>query len=165
MGASLAADVLGRLLAENRTVFQGKSVVFVTLGGAILQCALLRSARHLREKVARIAQCPEMKWMEVQCLTDIVHFYKTKTVEACGYPDLPQAKLLLIRFKKMLTAEHYKKIKKDTLRVHRQYVLGSDTRSQFDFALMTAGPVPAFDFASFAATTDLPLGKDGSLKV
>ena len=165
MGASLAADVLGRLLQDDPTVFHGKSVVFVTLGGALLQCALLKSAKHLREKVALIAGCPDIKWMEVQCLTDIVHFYKTKTAEACGYPDLPQAKLLLIRFKKMLTRDHYKKIKKDTLRVHRQYVLGSDVRSQFDFGLMTAGPIPAFAYADFAETADLPLAEDGSLKV
>jgi len=164
MGASLAADVLGRLLAENPEMFQGKSVVFVTLGGAILQCALLKSAKHLREKVALIAQSSDIQWMEVQCLTDIVHFYKTKTVEACGYPHLPQPKLLLVRFKKMLTREHYKKIKTDVLRVHRQYVLGSDIRSQFDFGLMTAGPIPAFAYADFAETADLPLGEDGALK-
>jgi hypothetical protein len=33
--------------------------------------------------------------------------------------------------------------------VHRQYVLGSDRRTNFDFGLMTAGPLPAQAFERF----------------
>ncbi|KQV22715.1 hypothetical protein ASC97_27165 [Rhizobium sp. Root1203] len=33
--------------------------------------------------------------------------------------------------------------------MHRQYVLGSDLPSAFDFTLMTAGPLPASSFARF----------------
>ncbi|MEN9895592.1 MAG: hypothetical protein RIR97_1444 [Pseudomonadota bacterium] len=163
MGASMAAEVIGRALEENPKIFSGKQVVFMMLGGTILQCALLKSGGHLRRMVALIAQCPDVTWVDVQCLTDIIHFYKTKTVAACGYPDLPQARLLFVRFKTMLMADHYKKIKSDFLRVHRQYVLGSDTRSKFDFALMTAGPIPAADFAGFANADDVPIAADGSL--
>jgi hypothetical protein len=47
----------------------------------------------------------------------------------------------------MLTREHYRKIRKDQLRVHRQYVLGPDLKASFDFTLMTAGPMPASVFA------------------
>jgi hypothetical protein len=49
----------------------------------------------------------------------------------------------------MLTKEHYRKIRRDFLRVHRQYVLGPDLRAAFDFTLMTAGPLPAAAFAHF----------------
>ena len=38
--------------------------------------------------------------------------------------------------------------RRDFLRMHRQYVLGSDRRSGFDFALLTAGPMPAASFAN-----------------
>jgi len=50
----------------------------------------------------------------------------------------------------MLTAKHYAKIKRDFLRVHRQYVLGPDVRAFFDFTLMTSGPLPASRFAEFS---------------
>jgi hypothetical protein len=48
----------------------------------------------------------------------------------------------------MLTREHYRKIRKDQLRVHRQYVLGPDLQAPFDFTLLTSGPMPASVFAS-----------------
>ncbi|MGO7815461.1 hypothetical protein ACC674_38615, partial [Rhizobium ruizarguesonis] len=43
---------------------------------------------------------------------------------------------------------HLRKIRKDQLRVHRQYVLGPDLKESFDFTLMTAGQMPASVFAS-----------------
>jgi hypothetical protein len=44
MGSTVATHVVGRLLEEDPKIFEGKRVVFATLGGAILQCALLRPA-------------------------------------------------------------------------------------------------------------------------
>ncbi|OWV90771.1 hypothetical protein ATY78_16960 [Rhizobium sp. R635] len=147
MGSSVAAHVIGILLEREPEIFKGKRVVFATLGSAVLQCALLSSAKLLRARVGLIARCPEISWLDVQCLTDSINFYKVPVVAVCGHADAPPAKILLIRVKQMLTGEHYRKIRKDQLRVHRQYVLGPDMKSSFDFTLLTAGPMPASVFA------------------
>jgi hypothetical protein len=149
MGSSAAAHVIGLLLEREPELFAGKRVVFSTLGSAILQCSLLRSASVLRSRVGLIARCKQIFWTDVHCLTDAIHFYKTRVAALCGHADAPQATIVFIRFKTMLTDEHYRRIKKDFLRVHRQYVLGPDRRAAFDFTLMTAGPLPAADFAGF----------------
>lgn len=151
MGSGMAALVLGAVLDENPDALQGRRVVFLTLGGAILQSALLRSAKTLRANVGRIAHTQGLIWIEVQCLNDVVHFYRSKVVAACGHADAPQARLAFIRVKHMLTAERHKRIRSDPLRVHRQYVLGSDRRSAFDFAILTAGPAPAASFVEVKA--------------
>ena len=52
-----------------------------------------------------------------------------------------------IRVKAMISADRYKRIKYDFLRIHRQYVLDCERQSNFDFTLMTAGPLPASRFA------------------
>ncbi|ARQ10367.1 hypothetical protein NXC12_CH02348 [Rhizobium etli] len=148
MGSSVAAHVIGVLLEREPEIFRGKRVVFATLGSAILQCALLSSASLLRARVGLIARCPEIFWLDVQCLTDSINFYKVPVVAVSGHADAPPAKILLIRVKQMLTSEHYRKIRKDQLRVHRQYVLGPDLKAPFDFTLMTSGPMPASVFAS-----------------
>ncbi|MBA5804274.1 MULTISPECIES: hypothetical protein [Rhizobium] len=148
MGSSVAAHVIGMLLEREPEIFAGKRVVFATLGSAILQCALLSSASLLRARVGLIARCPEISWLDVQCLTDSINFYKVPVVAVSGHEDSPPAKILLIRVKQMLTREHYRKIRKDQLRVHRQYVLGPDLKAPFDFTLMTSGPMPASVFAS-----------------
>jgi hypothetical protein len=149
MGSSVAAHVVGLLLEREPALFEGKRVVFTTLGSAILQCALLRSAKVLRARVGLIAGCAGVTWLDVQCLTDAIHFYKTKVVALCGHQGARQADIVFIRFKTMLSDVHYKKIRGDFLRVHRQYVLGPDVKAPFDFGLMTAGPLPAADFRFF----------------
>ncbi|MCZ3378811.1 hypothetical protein [Rhizobium sp. AG207R] len=150
MGSSVAAHVVGLLLEREPELLLGKRVVFTTLGSAILQCALMRPAKVLRSRVGLIARCKDIFWLDVHCLTDAIHFYKTKVAAVCGHEDARQASILFIRFKQMLSETHYKKIKRDFLRVHRQYVLGPDVRAFFDFTLMTAGPLPAADFAEFS---------------
>ncbi|ARM88633.1 hypothetical protein RHEC894_CH02339 [Rhizobium sp. CIAT894] len=155
MGSSVAAHVIGILLEREPEIFNGKRVVFATLGSAILQCALLSSATLLRARVGLIARCPAISWLDVQCLTDSINFYKVPVVAVCGHADAPPAKMILIRVKQMLTREHYRKIRKDQLRVHRQYVLGPDMKGAFDFTLMTSGPMPASVFA-YAEQDKLP---------
>lgn len=148
MGSSVAAHVVGLLLERDPDVFAGKKVIFATLGSAILQCALLRPAHVLRSRVGLIARCDSVNWLDVHCLTDAIHFYKVPVVAVCGHGDARPAKMIFIRVKHMLTIEHYKKIKKDFLRVHRQYVLGPDLRAPFDFTLLTAGPRSDMVFAA-----------------
>ncbi|WP_210106568.1 hypothetical protein [Neorhizobium galegae] len=143
MGSSLATHALGIVLERHPEALAGKRVVFVTLGGAILQCALLRSAVDLRRRVGLIAQAPNVSWLEVQCLTDPINFYKSKVVAVTGHPLAPQAALIAIRVKNLLSPERYARIKRDFLRVHRQYVLNADRRGSFDFTVLTTGPFPA----------------------
>jgi hypothetical protein len=149
MGSSIAVHVIGLLLEQEPELFADKRVVFTSLGSAILQCALLRPARVLRSRVGLLARCQNIHWIDIHCLTDAIHFYKVPVVAACGHKAAPQAAITTVRFKTMLTEEHYRKIKRDMLRVHRQYVLGPDERAAFDFTLMTAGPLPASAFATF----------------
>jgi hypothetical protein len=52
--------VTGTLLSEDPDLFKGKRVVFVTLGGAILQCSLMKSATTLRTCVGRIARAEDV---------------------------------------------------------------------------------------------------------
>ncbi len=155
MGSSVAAHVLGMLLEREPGLLHGKRVVFASLGSAVLQCALLKSATLLRSRVGAIARNPAVFWLDVQCLTDAIHFYKVPVVAVSGHADAPQAKMLFIRVKQMLTPEHYKKIKLDFLRVHRQYVLGPDLQASFDFTLLTSGPLAGTVMADGALKSGL----------
>lgn len=163
MGTNLAVHALGALLQRDPGFLAGKRVVFVTLGGALLQSALLRPAKILRERAGLVLRAPEVTWFEVQCLTDPIHFYKSQVARATGHADAPAPRLVFFRLKNILTAERYRRIKKDILRMHRQYVLGIDRRGPFDFTLLTAGPLPAADFAGFSQHDLPPLDSDGSL--
>lgn len=143
MGASLALAVIGRVLELKPDALDGRKLSFATLGGAALQCAFLSSAERLRESIGAIARHPDVTWFDIQCLTDPIHLYRCNTVALTGHKDAPQPKIVPIRFKHSLSPERYKKNKRNFLRMHRQYVLGPDRRSGYDFTLLTAGPLPA----------------------
>lgn len=149
MGSSVAVHVVGMLLEREPRLFEGKRVVFVTLGGAVLQCALLRSAAVLRSRVGLIARAAPVRWIEVQCMTDVVNFHRSRVASICGHADAPQPSLVFIHIKRLLSTERYRRIRRDLLRVHRQYVLAADRRAPFDFSLMTAGPLAASAFVQF----------------
>jgi hypothetical protein len=152
MGASFAISVIARLLEKAPAILDGRRIVFVTLGGAALQCSLLSSATVLRRRVGALARHPTVHWFDIQCLTDPIHLYKCHTVALSGHKDAPQPKLVFIRFKHALSVERYEKNRRDFLRMHRQYVLGPDQRSGFDFTLMTAGPLPAQSFEALESS-------------
>ncbi|ATN37378.1 hypothetical protein ACO34A_26795 (plasmid) [Rhizobium sp. ACO-34A] len=149
MGSSVAVHVIGMLLGREPKLLEGKRVVFVTLGGAVLQCALLRSAMVLRARVGIIARARKWFWLDIQCRTDVINFYKASVVTLAGHPDAPQAQIAFIRIKNMLEPDRYRRIRRDFLRMHRQYVLDADRRGPFDFSLMTASHLPATSFAHF----------------
>lgn len=152
MGASLALAVAGRVLELKADAFDGRQVSFVTLGGAALQCGLLSSASSLRQTIGVMARHDEVVWFDIQCLTDPIHLYKCNTAKLTGHEDTVQPTIVPIRFKHSLSDERYRKNKTNFLRMHRQYVLGSDRASGFDFALLTAGPLPAASFASLRSS-------------
>lgn len=151
MGSNLAVQVVGRVLEEDPAFFRGRAVIFATLGGAALQCALLRSAAGMRQRVRLIAECSDIEWVDVQSLTDIINFYKANVPEACGHADVRQPRHIRLRFRNVLSDDHYRRIKRDFLRVHRQYVLGPSRRGNFDFTLFTAGPFAALEFTGFTS--------------
>ncbi|MBB3947964.1 hypothetical protein GGQ73_003937 [Rhizobium skierniewicense] len=148
MGASLALAVAGRVLELKPDAFDNRHVSFVTLGGAALQCGLLSSASRLRHSIGVMARHAHVNWFDIQCLTDPIHLYKCHTAKLTGHGEADQPKIVPIRFKHSLSEDRYKKNKTNFLRMHRQYVLGSDRKSGFDFTLLTAGPLPAASFAN-----------------
>lgn len=156
MGANVAVHVVGLLLQREPDLFRGKRVVFATLGGAVLQCALIGTATSLRARVGLIARQPTLSWIDVQCLTDPVSFHRSKVVAEAGHPDAPQARIVEIRVKKMIAESRYRRMRGNFLRVHRQYVLGSDFRHRFDFAFLTAGPHSAADAGLWPAPEASP---------
>jgi hypothetical protein len=152
MGANFAISVIGRLFEKAPDVLKGRRIVFVTLGGAALQCSLLSGAILLRSRIGVLARQPDIDWFDIQCLTDPIHLYKCHTAALSGHADAPQPKLVFIRFKHAMSPERYEKNRRDFLRMHRQYILGPDQPSGFDFTLMTAGPLPAVSFQALEST-------------
>jgi hypothetical protein len=164
IGGNAAVHVIGQLLENEPELFIGKNIVFASVGSGILQGALLAPAKILRSRVNLIVANPNIFWFDVQCLTDVSNFYFTNIAKLCGYNGAQQPSVSFVRIKTMLKHERYQRIKRDLLRVHRQYVLGNDVRANYDFALMCAGPLRAAGFAALKVGEFAPIGEDGSIR-
>lgn len=163
VGAALAVHALGALLERAPELVAGKRVVFATLGSGLLQCALLRSAGVLRRRVGALLRAPEIAWHDVHMAADPVHFYKAPVAAATGHRDAPAPAVLFYHIERVLTPAHYRQVRKTTLRIHRQYVLGTDMRAPYDFGLIVAGPLPAAAYADYTHDRLPPIGPDGAV--
>lgn len=153
LGGVFAVLALGRLIEREPALFHGKIVTLVTLAGSGLQVSLMKRSHALREATRRVVECPEIYWLDYQCLADPVHLYGSKITRELSRLDSSFGKLesppvVTIRIKDMLDRDHYAKIRWDILRVHRQFVFASDRPYRYDFISLTAGPFAASSFAA-----------------
>lgn len=146
MGGVVAAQVIGAILEKAPEILNDRQVYFVQLGGAVMQSAWIRPATVLRSRVGLIAHHKNITWLEVQCLTDPVNFYKCDPPKLCGFDYLPPVPSLKIRFKNMLELGHYKRIQFDIMRMHRQFIIGPDKQSPYDFGTFAFGPLSPEDY-------------------
>jgi hypothetical protein len=157
MGGAFVLHALGGLLERDPLALAGRRITLVTLGGPGHQVSLLSKATALRRRIGLVLAHPHIEWIDMQCLTDICTFYGARIAHDTGHAGLKEPLVQRIRMKTMITPERYARIKRDFLRVHRQFVLGSDRVSRFDFQVMTAGPNRAGIFAMTTEDKPAPL--------
>jgi hypothetical protein len=154
LGGVFAVLALSRLLEKEPALFRGRIITFVTLAGSGLQVSLIKNALAFRAATRRVLECPDIYWLDYQCLADPVHLYGSRVTREIARIDASFAGLegppvVTIRVKDMLHPRHYRRIRWDILRVHRQFVLGSDRPYRYDFLSLTAGPYASASFAAY----------------
>lgn len=143
-GGLLILDIAARALAIEPEIFRraGQSSI-LTLGSTALKAGLHPAGDSTRDGVRRIQASGTVSWVEIQCLTDVINFYKSNPVEDIGLasrPDFPLVRQVKIR--DMLDASTYRRIKRNFFRVHYQYVFGNTKPYWYDFFQICCGPIP-----------------------
>jgi hypothetical protein len=152
LGAYFAAMALGGALAAMKPDQQQPGLLMA--GSSLLKIALHPKAVRLRAAVGGIARS-DVPWLDVQSLTDVLNFYHADPASALGLAAKRPPVLQFVRFRFMLTPQTYRRIKRNWLRVHRQFVLAGERRTNYSFQLMLAGP---FKFAEIIENGGLPRG-------
>ena len=150
LGAYFAAMTLGGALAEMKADQPAPGLMMA--GSSLLKIALHPKAVRLRAAVGAIAQS-QTRWLDVQSLTDVLNFYGADPVTALGIAATRPPVLQKVRFRHMLTPQTYRRIKLNWLRVHRQFVLAAERRTNYSFHMMLAGP---FRFDEIMENRGLP---------
>ncbi len=116
-GGMLMLDVAARCLAIDPE-FSGRApkVTVLTLGSTALKAGYHPAGKHFREGVQRLVDDGKIDWVEIQCLTDAINFYKTDPVAEMGLKREPQRPFPVtktVRMKDMLQPEIYKRVKRN----------------------------------------------------
>lgn len=150
-GGGLVLDIAARCIARDPG-FSGRSrrTSILTLGSTAQKLGMHPAASAFRRRVKSLVDDPRLAWIDVQCLTDVINFYKCDPVADMGLQprvkrepiELPFPLTVTVRMKEMLEPATYRRIKRNLFRVHYQYVFGNTRRYFYDFFLICCGPLP-----------------------
>lgn len=146
-GGLLIIDIAARALRLDPDVFRapGRAAI-LTLGSTALKAGLHPAGQRFRDDIRLLSEHGQIDWAEVQCLTDIINFYKSDPVADIGLQSRPTFPLVArVRVKDMLEEQTYKRIKRNFFRVHYQYIFGNTKRYWYDFFQICCGPTPLIE--------------------
>lgn len=144
-GGMLMIDVAARCLSiDSAFAASARQVVLLTLGSTALKAGYHPAARNFREAVELLVENDKLEWVEIQCLTDPINFYKTDPVAEMGLNQRSDRTFPMVRTVKirdMVERDTYARIKKNLFRVHYQYVYANTKAYWYDFFQICCGPI------------------------
>lgn len=142
VGTMLAVSVVARLL---RMAPQGLPAHrLVTLGGCIPLLSLMPSAVAFRRDLAEVGSAKRLPWVDVAAVADPLCFAGSHplTVSGVAAPCQGQPRLVTARFFRLFSAERYRVLRRNKLRLHFQYLMAGEIAGDYDYFRLTAGPAP-----------------------
>ncbi|WP_455273629.1 lipase [Rhizobium herbae] len=142
-GGLLMIDVAARCLSiDKKFAGSARKVVLLTLGSTALKAGYHPAGKNFRKSVEQVINDDKLAWVEIQCLTDAINFYKTDPVAEMGLSKSDRAFPIVrtIKVRDMLRGDTYARIKRNFFRVHYQYVCANTKPYWYDFFQICCGP-------------------------
>ena len=140
-GTFIAVPVVARIV-EKSAHQPPPQLKLLTLGQCIPYLSIIPQAETFRRDLALLAGT-SIPWTDASAGADIMCFYKVDPVRTMQlptpYPDRPR--LASVRVIEMFATDVYKKMRRDFVRVHFQYMMAGDRINPYDFFQITAGPL------------------------
>jgi pimeloyl-ACP methyl ester carboxylesterase len=150
-GAPLAQGMVARALELDPDLGRrGPRVILLTIGSVTPAVSLHPRARKMREIIRRLAIEPSITWIEVQARKDPLNFWDFDPVGGSGVqlgPERCNPLVWQVRFRDMLSAETYRKLRWKLFRLHFQYIMANHMRASYDYFMLVGGPVPIIEWA------------------
>jgi hypothetical protein len=115
----------------------------LSVGSSILKIGLHPKAIRFRATMQRVAKSHAIFWGDYQALVDPLNFYKCRPMAEMGLPTEDEATVRVVRLRRMLDHDIYRRIRFNFFRLHCQFVSGNDRRTSYDYFMLTCGPVSA----------------------
>ena len=143
-GAQLAVTAISRALQEG-PLPMGTPLALMTLGQSIAMTSFLPKANELRADLARVADAPEIFWLDVTAPGDGACFALTDPVanaRACGRkPETLNPLVLSAAFRHTMAPGELRQYRWRLLRMHFQYLCSFARPGDFDYFKISGGPL------------------------
>lgn len=140
-GAHLALILAAEVLRRRP---EAPKLALLTLGQAIPVISFLPGAWDLRRDLQQVSSRPDIKWLDVSAPGDGACFALADPVEVSGAAPLTKKygpSVMSAAFSKTLSAETQRQTRFKFFRRHIQYLCAFDFPVEYDYFLITSGPI------------------------
>ncbi len=163
-GSHMGVSVVARALRKMKPASRGFS--FLMLGHAVPLIGVQPQAEAFRAELFEIAADPRLFWVDISAPGDGLSFPLVDPVTACGGkqpdPRHPSPLLLSPRFHTLFSPDAYRRLRRSFYRLHFQYLMASELPGEYDYYLITAGPLSLIDRFAHVRGTDDRSGPESS---
>ena len=141
MGAIVATAVTARLIDQ----FAGRDLPpafhLLTLGHCFLYITSNPANRDIRRDLSILNQDNRIPWTDATARADPICFFQMDPIAFAGLqPQFPNRPFKVsVRIFKMFSKEVYATIRRNKIRLHFQYLMASEIKSDYDYFWITAG--------------------------
>ena len=145
-GAHLAVSILSDLIRQGLPK-DGPALSLLTLGQVVPMVSFLPKAQRLRADLAYLSARREVTWVDVTAPGDGCSFALCDPVSVTGVapPDKIWPLVISAAFTQTLSPERWKALRWRFFRLHFQYLCAFDRPGDYDYFLITAGPLTLGD--------------------
>jgi len=144
-GAHLAVSILADLLRGGRVPANGPALGFLSLGQVIPMVSFLPEATRLRADLRLLSASDALAWVDVTAPGDGCAFALCDPVAVSGVDPPRENKrwplVISAAFTQTLQPETWEKLRWRFFRLHFQYLCAFDRPGDYDYFLITAGPL------------------------
>lgn len=146
VGHSVGA-VIAAAVASRRVRRQGEGAVplkLLTLGQCVPLLAFIPQAEAFRREVADLVVDGRVAWFDVTAKVDPLCFHAVNPAVVCDAPATAPGMTIMhnARFFRMFRPQTYRRLRRDKLRLHFQYLMSAELETGYDYFRITAGPRP-----------------------
>lgn len=139
VGSMLTVEVMARILNMNYAGLKDKLSV-MTMGQCIPYLSYAPTAIHFRKALFQFANNKVFPWFDMGAIADPLCFQQVHPAATEEYIAEDNAPFrVLVRPYNMFSAEKYKQLKKNKLRIHFQYLMSADKKTDFDYFEIVTG--------------------------
>jgi hypothetical protein len=114
--------------------------------------------------VKRVGADLSLFWVEYQAKVDFINFFNTDPVAILSGTRTGRPLTRNIRIREMMGTEEYARAQRNSLLLHRQFVMPNDRRYFYDFYQICFGPLSLADRVALGDKVVRAFAEDGSFR-